>query len=180
MNRALVVGLGNSLRGDDGVAHAVVQQLSSSGWAVEAIAVPQLTPEWSERIANAEVVVFVDAAKDTLPGQIRCRVLGSAEASQSGGIFTHHCPPSTVVNLASRLWGRCPPAYLVTIGGESFEIGSTLSAGVRAAIPQTLDLIRSLIEAHPPGRAPGQGADTSATGYPRIDKAPLADPPSNS
>jgi hypothetical protein len=37
--------------------------------------------------------------------------------------------------LAQKLYGRCPPAYLITVSGVNFETGDTMSTAVRAAIP---------------------------------------------
>ena len=65
MTGLLVIGYGNTLRGDDGVGPKVAE-------AVEALQLPgvrtlvcqQLSPEHAEPISRARVVVFVDAAVD--------------------------------------------------------------------------------------------------------------------
>jgi hydrogenase maturation protease len=59
----VVIGYGNTLRGDDGAGPAVAQAIADRALpGVRSLAVPQLTPELAEIVAEANLVVFVDAA----------------------------------------------------------------------------------------------------------------------
>jgi Ni,Fe-hydrogenase maturation factor len=39
---------------------------------------------------------------------------------------------------AERLYGRCPPAIIITVSAQSFEFGDTLSPVVSAVLPQVV------------------------------------------
>jgi hydrogenase maturation protease len=104
----------------------------------------QWLPEMAETISDAELVVFVDASADLQPGEVRCQALRHGPASQE--LFTHSMNPVALLALARQLYGNAPgSAYLVTIGGESFELSEELSDKVRHAIPEALDQIKALL-----------------------------------
>jgi Ni,Fe-hydrogenase maturation factor len=52
--RRLVIGIGNLLRGDDGVGGLLAEEVGGRS-------VQQLTPELAAELAELEVVVFIDA-----------------------------------------------------------------------------------------------------------------------
>lgn len=135
MARVLIVGIGNPLRSDDGVGLLVAQELLRELPAhgdIQVIATQQLTPEIAEFASRAERVIFVDAACGGEPGSIAYRKILPGE---SPGDYSHELSPVVILKLAERLYGRCPPAHLITVAGANFETGDTLSAAVRAAIP---------------------------------------------
>jgi len=66
----LIIGYGNTLRGDDGAGPRVAEVVA--GWSlpnVRAISAAQLTPELAEALAGAEVVIFVDAQVSQAAGR---------------------------------------------------------------------------------------------------------------
>ena len=73
----LVIGIGNTLRRDDGAgwffAQALADALHNAGAAVELILQQQLTPETAEIVAEqaAAQVVFVDASVEAANGDAR-------------------------------------------------------------------------------------------------------------
>jgi hypothetical protein len=48
--------------------------------------------------------------------------------------------------MAAELYGPCPTAHLLTITGESFETGQTMSPTVLAAIPALMAEVRNFVE----------------------------------
>ncbi len=62
MSLPLVIGIGNPTRSDDGAGHAVVFGLSRLVPDGTYRAVHQLTPDLAEDLAEASLVVFVDAS----------------------------------------------------------------------------------------------------------------------
>ena len=75
----LVIGYGNTLRGDDGVGPRVaeaIHQLALPG--VRALVCPMLTPELADPISRAHTVIFVDAAVDA-PKEVQLRPLDSTK-----------------------------------------------------------------------------------------------------
>lgn len=144
MARALVIGFGNTLRSDDGLGHYVAKQLSMevSDPDVQILDMHELVAEIADSVCRAEMVIFVDAAGDGEPGHLRCARLAPAA---EGGASSHHLSPASLLQLTVKLYGRCPPAYLITVTGANFDLGETLSPTVAAAIPGVVKQIRELL-----------------------------------
>ena len=138
----MIIGYGNPLRGDDGVGWRVVEALAAELPSIEALTAHQLTPELADPISQARIVVFVDAAVGDLPGQVHCFPIWPA-ADRPG---SHETTPAGLLALAAELFGRCPSAHMVTISGESFDVGETLSEGVEGAVPVAVAAIRNIVE----------------------------------
>lgn len=152
MSRALVLACGNRLRGDDGVASYIAKCLREqrSGPETEIRVDQQWAPELAEPISAAEIVIFIDASANLRPGKIACRAV--QPAPHSPATFTHQASPATLLSLANELYGRAPAqAYLVTIGGSSFDLVEVLSEPVRQAVPEAVKQINALMSgSHPP------------------------------
>ncbi len=141
----LVIGYGNTLRSDDGVGAkvaAAVAELALPG--VVAIVRHQLTPELAEPISSARAVVFVDAAVDAAT-EIQVRQLEPAEGAQ---LMAHAADPRTLLTLARQLFGRCPPAWWLTIPVENLDFGEELSPLACRGFQTALDKIRTLADGH--------------------------------
>jgi hydrogenase maturation protease len=140
---ALVIGYGNELRGDDGVGPYLARTVAECGWPrVTALAVHQLTPELAEMIADAAVVVFVDAHAGS-EETVAVRRVDPGAVPRSMG---HDCSPGALLRLSQELYGRVPAAWLVTVGGGAFEHGSGLSAAVAACCPIALERIQAIVQ----------------------------------
>jgi hydrogenase maturation protease len=141
----LIVGFGNPLRSDDGVGWHVAQQLCRelSRADVQVVARQQLTPEIADFASRAERMLFVDAARSGKSGSLLCRKVVPADLSDS---YSHELSPATVLKLAEKLYGRCPPSFLFTIAGENFETGDAMSPAVCSAIPVLLARIKQFID----------------------------------
>lgn len=141
----LVIGYGNTLRSDDGVGAkvaAAVAELALPG--VVALVRHQLTPELAETISEARMVVFVDAATDAAK-EVQVRRLEPAEGAQ---LMAHAADPRTLLALAKQLFGRCPPAWWLTIPVENLGFGEELSSLARRGYETALEKIRVLAGSH--------------------------------
>jgi hydrogenase maturation protease len=139
----LIIGYGSLLRGDDGAGRHVAAFLAESqdGEAVSALSVHQLTPELSEPISRSDRVIFVDATSGERPGDINIFPLEHGHFRQG----SHQTTPEGLLDMADRLFGWRPHAYMVTINGESFEMSDRLSPAVATAVPEAINLILDLI-----------------------------------
>ncbi len=143
----LIIGYGNPLRGDDGVGWRVAEQaaVSLAAAPVAVLTVHQLTPELAEPISRAGRVVFVDAAAAGEPGQVICFALeDTGQRPVLQPIGSHLTTPDALLAMARELFGRRPPATMVTIVGESFELSEALSPLVEAAVPAAVARIVAL------------------------------------
>jgi hydrogenase maturation protease len=142
MARILIVGIGNPLRCDDGVSWQLATELLHEIVRddVHIIATQQLTPEISEMASRAERVLFIDAASTGEPGSLKCKQIVPGVTSSHP---SHELSPAGVLKLAQELYACCPPAYLLTIAGECFSTGDSLSASVAAALgPAKAEVLR--------------------------------------
>jgi hydrogenase maturation protease len=141
----LVLGYGNTLRGDDGLGPTLVERLAGAGLPddVEWLALRQLTPELAEPISRADTVIFIDCRVGAVPGQIDCQALAPDPAPRMApsSAFTHEAQPAGLLNSAGALYGRAPAAYLYSVTGESYAFGAGFSPAVEAAIPALLAMI---------------------------------------
>jgi hydrogenase maturation protease len=150
MARALIVAYGNPLRSDDGVAWRAAAMLEGRFLPdeVEIVSLHQLGPELAESASHAECVIFIDAAAgDGKPGQVQVTRMsdGSGEPADPRP-FCHALAPASIVGLAIRLYGAHLQAFSVTITGQNFDHGESLSPAVEAALPTLIERIDELIQ----------------------------------
>jgi hydrogenase maturation protease len=145
MPRVLIVACGNPLRCDDGLAWRAVEELQRRQLPqdVEIIAQHQLTPELASAVSQVERVLFLDAASCGQPGEVRCEPVLPLRTS---GAFTHNFPPASILSLARELYGKAPQAYVISLSGECFDHGETISATVEAALRGFVELVVRLTE----------------------------------
>jgi hydrogenase maturation protease len=78
----LVIGYGNTLRGDDGVGPRVAEAVRALRLpGVSTLVCQMLTPEHAAPISLAQTVIFVDAAVDA-PKDVQLRPLAPNDTSQ--------------------------------------------------------------------------------------------------
>jgi hydrogenase maturation protease len=147
MPRVLIVGFGNPLRSDDGLGWHAAQELSQevSAPEVKVIGAHQLTPELAEEASAAELVLFIDAREGSPPGDIRCEAIHLDDAPSEASLHSHDLRPVTILQLAMELYGFSPRAFLLTVAGEQFEDGDSLSEAVRSAMPKLIAQVKTLI-----------------------------------
>ncbi|HUA16796.1 MAG TPA: hydrogenase maturation protease [Verrucomicrobiae bacterium] len=154
MPRILIVAYGNPLRSDDGLASRAAGLLERKfpSADVEILRLHQLTPELAETLRHAEAVIFVDAAARGAgaAGDLRCAEI-SAPSQISAS--THHLIPEAVLGLSQQLYKATPRAFSVTLVGESFDHGESLSPRISAALPQLVaqieEVVQQLLKADP-------------------------------
>ncbi|MGD0350115.1 MAG: hydrogenase maturation protease [Verrucomicrobiota bacterium] len=141
----LVIGYGNTLRSDDGVGAKVAAAVAGLALPrVVAIVRHQLTPELAEPVSTARAVVFVDAAADAST-EVQLRQIEPADGAQ---LMAHAADPRTLLAFARQLFGRCPPAWWLTIPVENLGFGEELSPLARRGYETALDKIRALVGGH--------------------------------
>jgi hydrogenase maturation protease len=147
--RSLIVGFGNSLRGDDAIGEIAAQAFRGEAAidGADVVICLQLTPELAEHLAAVDLVVFIDAAAGIQPGSIAITPLRGAPALSTG--LGHHLNPEGLLFLSSSLYGRSPDAFLVAVGAGSLELGEGLSEPVAAALPAVITAVRQLVLQQP-------------------------------
>jgi hydrogenase maturation protease len=144
MARVLILGYGNPLRSDDGLGWQTAVQLFRTNKSADVQVLPchQLTPELADPISKAGTVLFIDCSREGTPGEFLCEKL---HCQQGSVYYTHDLSPGALLDLASQLYGCCPRAYLLTICGECFVAGDTLSPIVLQQLPKLKQRVREIV-----------------------------------
>jgi hydrogenase maturation protease len=155
--RVLVIGYGNSLRGDDGLGRMVAARMSEraamrrgvGGAApafrdIEVIDAHQLTPELAEPLSRADLAIFIDAAIDLPAGRVQIGPV-AAEADRTGAGMAHHCGPDQLLAAAANWYGHRPEAWSISVGGGCWGPADRLSPEIERLVPALLQEIDRLI-----------------------------------
>jgi hydrogenase maturation protease len=131
----LIIGFGNVLRCDDGAGVRAAERLALPG--IEILPVQQLTPELMLAIARARRVIFIDAARDGRPGEVRRREV----EPEVSGVLTHVTTPEALLAGATMLYESRATGVLYSVTGESFELSDRLSPVVESAMAELVAAI---------------------------------------
>ena len=134
----LVIGIGNGLRGDDGVGALLAEQVGGRS-------VQQLTPELAAELAELEEVLFIDAW--LAPAGATPRLVEVIPAA-AGAPDSHRLEPAQLLAISQALYGHAPAARLLQVPATLFEHGNALSAELQAALPQAQALMQGWLARH--------------------------------
>jgi len=168
----LIIGIGNPLRGDDGLGWRVVEILRQHGSIAETPAVRpdrapfdtitchQLTPELAEKVACATRVIFIDTCVGHPPGKVRVNRLTDVEAglvpahgtreghhyiSRSDLLLTHHLDPPGLLEYCRVLYGTWPDTWTISMTGADFGYSESLSAPVESQLPELVNVVIQVV-----------------------------------
>ena len=132
----LIIGYGNDLRSDDGAGIRAAAMIAARDLKTRVITCHQLTPELADDIARAAQVVFIDAyAADENGARLRVERIGDADMSSAQG---HRSDPAALLDLARRLYGRVPEAWVVGVPAYCFDAGETISRATAQRIDEVV------------------------------------------
>lgn len=132
----VIIGIGNDLRGDDGIGLRVVNAIPDRP-GLETMTIHQLVPELAEKIRFAHRVLFVDAG---LEGDAIC--LTPVEPAPHSGLG-HACSPAALLGWTELAFAQAPQSWMLSIPGSSFEFGDEPNPHIVARIPEALKRIES-------------------------------------
>lgn len=133
-----VVGIGNTLRADDGVGSFVCSRLDALKLpGVTTLVVQQLDLSLLEDLLLYKYVVLVDASVDGKEVDFSALVSGESQALAS----SHHVNAVMLGALSRRVYGKELSLFLCAIRGEDFSIGNSLSDRTCARAEKAVQLI---------------------------------------
>jgi hydrogenase maturation protease len=153
MTRVLVLGWGNPGRGDDAIGPRLLERLEAEAarrpdWAEHAFITDfQLQPEHALDLEGAGQVLFVDASATAHVPYGFSRIAPARDRSFS----THALSPQAVLAVLEGIEGAAPPAWLLAVRGEQFELGAPMSAAAEARLAAAEHLAVDLLS-HPEPR----------------------------
>ncbi|MEA4811916.1 MAG: hydrogenase maturation protease [Anaerolineaceae bacterium] len=138
--KTLLLAYGNADRQDDGAAWHTLQRFAAqfglaypefpgdeteaAGGSLVMLYLFQLLPEYAERIAVFERVLFMDAHNSS---EMPAFTLKRVKPAEMRATFTHHMEASTLLEICKTLYGHAPQAWMMTIKGNSFQFSRQVS-----------------------------------------------------
>ena len=149
----LLIGIGNPLRGDDGVGALLVEELAEElgGWSSPSAAlkvVHQLTPELACTVAGSQRVLFVDACVSvrTVAPWLDSLQPEAFACAATAGLDLHQLQPAPLLALAHTLDGWRGEGTLLRLPAVAFPHGPGLSASLLEAMPEARRLVRRWLQ----------------------------------
>ena len=156
LGRVLVVGLGNSFAGDDGVGPALISLLRAKGlYPCIFLDLPHM--DVIEILDEADTIVFVDAVVSGLqPGTVQLIPLPDPEIESRNGaaLSLHGWGLNATLDLRRALGLPYPRMFLLGIEIESAKPGTELSDVVRKAMKTVVESFPLLLRRLQDGTAP--------------------------
>ncbi len=170
--RTLVLGLGNPIRGDDGVGWRVVEAVQDNLLKVEReqkdtephpdlpqgereqIEVDMLAGgglNLMERLVGYDRAILVDAIQGgQAPGSVQVFPLEALENPAAGHLgSTHETNLLTALEVGRNLWAQLPPVGAVMVVAVEaqpvFEFSEELSPEVERAVPEAVEKVMNLL-----------------------------------
>ena len=157
----LVLGLGNPLRGDDGVGPRVVKELARRGLPEGVTTLDGGTGGLNllPMLEGWERVIVVDAAEmGRRPGEfVRFIPSDVRLASALDSFSLHHAGLSEVLALADALDRSLPELIIFGVQPADVGWGEGLSLAVERTLPALIDAVIAEMNDPPPGSDPAGG-----------------------
>ncbi len=150
--RILIYAYGNPGRQDDGLGNRFVEELGK--WIddknIQGIEIEcnyQLNIEDSLKVADKDIVIFVDASNEDIE-DIHFSVVEPSEGRSE--FTTHSASPAFVLALCIRLYDKHPKTYLLQIRGYEWEFKEGLSAKAEKNLQKALEFVEGILQERPP------------------------------
>lgn len=151
MTRRLVVfGIGNPSRGDDALGPLLLQRLEQARLpGVVTVEDFQLQIEHAIDLQGRDLALFIDAGEGTPAPFSFAPVTALFNPAHS----THSLAPGAVLAVYGQALEQAPPpAYVLCVRGQRFELGEGLSPAGRQHLEAAWDFLRQLCTEPDPER----------------------------
>lgn len=137
MSGILLFGIGNCGRSDDGLGWAFLDRIHQEADFTGQIEYRyQLQVEDAAMVSRADRVIFVDSFRGALPGGFRW---APCSPSRNFEFTSHVLAPSAVMYLCQDLYGRVPPAEVLLIQGDSWDLDMQMSEAAQLRLEHALE-----------------------------------------
>ncbi len=138
-----LIGIGNSLCGDDGAGAYLCQLLEINKIDnLHILTTTQLDTTLLEELKEMEIVILADAS--LIHNSIKIERLDIHLGNPSSS--SHHIHPVLFAELAHRLFSKKTTFYTCAIPGESFELGQPLSDNCKTAVEEATSMVLDFIK----------------------------------
>lgn len=145
MKRALIIGFGSEIRGDDAFGPHIAYELENLVPPSVTVDTCQgLTPDIALTLSEVDLVIFVDCAVGPEPGVVNHqRIETNDDKSLS---MVHFLSPQSLMTWCGSLYGKLPEAHVFTVAGKCYDIADSLTEPVQQAVPKVIDSVMKLLE----------------------------------
>jgi hydrogenase maturation protease len=144
--RVLIIGRGDSLRGDDGIGPLAAQRLGEKFKQeprVSTLSVDRLTADLAHVLGTIDLAIFIESAQGQRPGHLSCTFVTPSPGaldSQASGL-----DPGGLLDAVRSAQGRTPQAMVFTVAGEDFGRRQALSRVVERASQRLIDQVYRIV-----------------------------------
>ncbi len=134
----MIVGVGNTLRGDDGIGAYICNTIDKLGiTGVSILVTQQLQTEQAEEFLSYDHVVIADATIGNEP--VKFHPLGKEDP---GPVSTsHHVNANLLASLVEQLYQQPLPIMVCAVRGENFEMSEQLSSTAKQNADKAISII---------------------------------------
>lgn len=149
MKRVAVFAVGNTARGDDGLAPQLASRLRALDWDkrewLQLIEDAQLQIEHALDLQRSDLALFVDASSEA-SAPFTFSELGTPQHHRPAPM-SHALEPRDVLHTLATISREPPPTcFVLAIGGESFGLGEELTPAAQENLEAATRLVLSLLE----------------------------------
>jgi len=146
VTRLVVLAWGNPSRGDDALGPEFLRLaegiIPAAGHRVEFVTDFQLQPEHATDLLGRDLVLFVDASATAAAPF----TFGAVTPARDHTFTSHSMSPAALLAAHAAAFAEpAPPAFVLAIRGERFELGEALGASARENLRQALAFYRRLL-----------------------------------
>lgn len=137
--KVIVIGIGNDLRGDDGIGKEFIQNFNFED--VDKFYVPFLDIDIVEKVKEYDIVIFVDASvkEDSFK-------LSKIEKDKSKSVFSHYLSYKDVIALVNNFYNPNTCGYILEIGGQDFDYKNCLSNKAKDNVQKALKFLKRFLK----------------------------------
>lgn len=142
----VIFAYGNPSRGDDALGPALLHLIEEtySTWEnIELLEDFQLQVEHALDLINRDIAIFIDASVACSPPFTFAPLQPQLDRSYT----THALHPAAILQVYQELYQRPPPpTFLLSIRGEQFELGESLSDVAKQNLAEAWEFMKQWLE----------------------------------
>lgn len=145
-NQTCILGIGNSLRRDDGIGNYICEKLRDRRLDnTEIMSRIELDPALAEQLHSFRKLIIIDAAANNPNFDVRVfkPVLTNPEPNT---ISSHGIEAYALAQLMDKLYEAHPEIYLVAVKGYDFDLGMEPTESAIANAERAIELIVNMLQ----------------------------------
>jgi len=146
----VIFAIGNPSRGDDAIGPVLCERLAAWLAAEELTSCCELIEDFQLQIEHSldlrgrQLALFIDAGSGT-PAPYIFQRIAAPEVTVDLAHSTHALKPEAVLQVYAQVEGKPPPpAFVLCVRGEQFELGAALSPAAENHVAAAFELLKRL------------------------------------